>query len=121
VNYPLPSKEFPKALLAAVLFILAIFILPTLAIAVAVPTSKLGLTTGINEAFEVFFSRWGVNWLTAVFSFLVVIGALASVVTWIAGPSKGLFIAGRTGLLPPILQKKMSQVSRKEYLFHKVS
>ena len=101
-----PMKEFPKALLAAVLFILAIFILPTLAIAVAVPSDKLGLTTGINAAFEVFFSHWGVNWLTAVFSLLIVLGALASVITWIAGPSKGLFLAGKTGLLPPILQKE---------------
>ena len=34
------------------------------------------------------------------------IGAFASVVTWIAGPSRGLLAAARTGLMPPMLQKR---------------
>ncbi len=72
----------------------------------AVPPSTLGLTSGITAAFEVFFLHWHVNWLTPVLSLMVVLGALASVVTWIAGPIKGLLIAGRTGLLPVGLQKR---------------
>jgi amino acid transporter len=33
-------------------------------------------------------------------------GLSASVVTWIAGPSKGLLLAGETGVLPPVLQRR---------------
>ncbi|MGC9173268.1 amino acid permease [Athalassotoga sp.] len=101
-----PNKDYTKALLVAFGIILAVFIPPTLAVAIAVPPSKLGLTSGITAAFEVFFTHWGVNWMTPIFSLMVVLGALASVVVWIAGPSKGLLIAGRTGLLPPFLQKR---------------
>ncbi|MCW1300849.1 MAG: amino acid permease, partial [Candidatus Parvarchaeota archaeon] len=101
-----PSKDYTKALLVAFGIILAVFIPPTLAVAIAVPPAKLGLTSGITAAFEVFFEHWGVNWLTPILSLMVVLGALASVVVWIAGPSKGLLIAGRTGLLPPFLQKR---------------
>ncbi len=101
-----PNKDYTKALLVAFGIILAVFIPPTLAVAIAVPPSKLGLTSGITAAFEVFFTHWGVNWMTPILSLMVVLGALASVVVWIAGPSKGLLIAGRTGLLPPFLQKR---------------
>lgn len=101
-----PAKDYPKGILVAFFIVLLVFIPPTLAIAVAVPPSTLGLTSGITAAFEVFFLHWHVNWLTPILSLMVVLGALASVVTWIAGPSKGLLIAGRTGLLPVGLQKR---------------
>ncbi len=101
-----PAKDYPKGILVAFFIVLLIFIPPTLAIAVAVPPNTLGLTSGITAAFEVFFLHWHVNWLTPILSLMVVLGALASVVTWIAGPSKGLLIAGRTGLLPVGLQKR---------------
>jgi putative glutamate/gamma-aminobutyrate antiporter len=101
-----PTKDYTKALLVAFGIILAVFIPPTLAVAIAVPPAKLGLTSGITAAFEVFFTHWGINWMTPILSLMVVLGALASVVVWIAGPSKGLLIAGRTGLLPPFLQKR---------------
>ena len=101
-----PGKEYPRAILVASVLILAVFIVPTIAVALVVPSSQLGLTTGINLAFQGFFAHWGLNWATAVVSGMIAIGAVASVVTWIAGPSKGLLAASRTGLLPPWLQKR---------------
>lgn len=101
-----PGRGYPKAILGASLLILAIFIIPTISIALVVPSSQLGLTTGINLAFAGYFSHWGMSWATAVLSGMIAIGALASVVTWIAGPSRGLLAAARTGLLPPMLQKR---------------
>ncbi|MFJ9431410.1 amino acid permease [Streptomyces sp. NPDC101490] len=101
-----PGKGYPKAVFIAVAGILGVFILPTLAVALAVPKGELGLTTGINLAFKVFFDHWGVPWATAVVSAAIAVGALASVVTWIAGPSKGVLAAAETGLMPPWMQKR---------------
>lgn len=101
-----PGKQYPKAILIATLLILAVFIIPTLAVAVIVPAKSLGLTTGINVAFQMYFEHWSMNWMTPVVSLMIVIGALASVITWIAGPSKGVLLASRTGLLPLALQKQ---------------
>ncbi|MER5481348.1 amino acid permease [Streptomyces sp. NPDC002734] len=101
-----PGKGYPKAVFIALFGILGVFILPTIAVAVAVPKGELGLTTGINLAFKVFFDHWGISWATAVISAAISIGALASVVTWIAGPSKGVLAAAETGLMPPWLQKR---------------
>lgn len=32
-------------------------------------------------------------------------GVLAGVLTWVAGPSKGIFAVGKAGYLPPFFQK----------------
>lgn len=101
-----PGKQYPRAILLATVLILGVFIIPTIAIAAIVPPSELGLTTGIMLAFKVFFEHFGGSWLTIVFSAAIAIGALASVVTWIAGPSKGLLLAGETGVLPRWMQRR---------------
>lgn len=101
-----PGKGYPRSILIASALILGIFILPTLAIAIAVPHDKLGVTNGINLAFQNFFEAWGLTWGTPVISALIALGALASVVTWIAGPSRGLLAAAQSGLMPPLLQHR---------------
>ena len=101
-----PGRGFPKSIAISTGLILAVFILPTIAISLAVPKSELGVTNGINLAFEAYFDKWDLPWGTPVISLLIALGAFASVVTWIAGPSRGVLAAARTGLLPPVLQRR---------------
>ncbi|MFN8467849.1 MAG: APC family permease [Caldilineaceae bacterium] len=100
-----PGKNFPKAILLSTIVILLIFILPTLAISVGVPASSVNLTQGVLQAFDVFFTQLGMPWGTTVMALLIVVGILASVVTWIPGPSRGLLLVGKEGYLPTWLQK----------------
>ena len=100
-----PGRNFPKAILLSTIVILLVFILPTLAISVGVPASSVNLTQGVLQAFDVFFAHIGIPWATTVMAFLIVVGILASVVTWIPGPSKGLLMVGKEGYLPLWLQK----------------
>lgn len=104
-----PGRNFPKAIVVAVVVILIIFIFPTLAISVAVPSSSINLTQGVLQAFDVFFTQLGIPWGTTVMALLIVVGILASVVTWIPGPSRGLLMVGKRGYLPPSLQKTNKQ------------
>lgn len=99
-----PGKQFPKAILLSAIIILIVFIFPTLAISVGVDSSSINLTQGVLQAFDVFFGQLGIPWMTTVMALLIVFGILASVVTWIPGPSKGLLLVGRQGYLPPRLQ-----------------
>jgi len=101
-----PGRGFPRSIAIATVLILLVFILPTIAISVAVPSKELGVTNGINLAFQEFFDKWDLAWGTPAISLLIALGAFASVVTWIAGPSRGLLAAARTGLLPPALQRR---------------
>ena len=100
-----PGRGYTKSMLISFILILAIFIIPTLAIAIAVPAHQLGMNNGIMVAFQTFFDTWHLGWLGNVMAGMIVFGALASVVTWVAGPSRGVLDAGKTGLLPPLLQK----------------
>ena len=104
-----PAKNFPKALGLATIVILLVFIFPTLAISVGVPSSSINLTQGVLQAFDVFFSYLGIPWGTTVMALLIVVGILASVVTWIPGPSRGLLMVGKEGYLPVALQKTNKQ------------
>ena len=104
-----PGKNFPKAIGLATIVILLVFIFPTLAISVGVPSSSINLTQGVLQAFDVFFSYLGIPWGTTVMALLIVVGILASVVTWIPGPSRGLLLVGKEGYLPVALQKTNKQ------------
>lgn len=95
-----------KAILIAAILILVVFIIPTLGIAFVVSSKDLGLTTGLMVAFKTYFSHFHMGWATNIMALLIVLGAIASVITWIAGPSKGLLLASRTGLLPKGLQTR---------------
>jgi putative glutamate/gamma-aminobutyrate antiporter len=101
-----PRRGFTKAMALSMVLILLVCIPPTIAIAIAVPQNQLGFTNGINMAFQIFFNHFHMNWATYVLSGAIALGAIASVVTWVAGPSTGLLAAARTGLLPPALQKR---------------
>ncbi|MDR2347118.1 MAG: APC family permease, partial [Bifidobacteriaceae bacterium] len=101
-----PRRDYSKAMLLAFGLILAVCVLPTIAIAVIVPAKQLGFTNGIFVAFQLYLDRLGLSWAVFIVAGAVGLGAIASVVTWVAGPSTGLLAAARSGLLPPLLQRR---------------
>jgi glutamate:GABA antiporter len=105
-----PGSEFPKAMFMATGLALVIFILPALAISWVVPAHELSLTAGVMQAFSAFFSDFGIEKLVPVVALALVCASLGGMLTWLAGPSKGLVLIGRReGYLPPFLQKVNAQ------------
>ena len=101
-----PGNEFPRGIFLAMGLVLAIFILPALAISWVVPAQDLTLTAGLMQAFEAFFSYFNMSFLTPVIGLMILCASLAGMLTWLAGPSKGLLLIGRReGYLPPRFQK----------------
>ncbi|MEU4706367.1 APC family permease [Nocardia salmonicida] len=101
-----PAKEFPKAMFLAMGLVLVIFILPALAISWVVPSASLSLTAGVMQAFDAFFSHFGIGFLTPIVGIALVAAAVGGMLTWLAGPSKGLLLIGRSeGYLPPFLTR----------------
>jgi len=101
-----PGSEFPKALFMATGLVLLIFILPALAISWVVPAQELSLTAGVMQAFSEFFSHFGIERLVPIVALALVCASLGGMLTWLAGPSKGLvLIAREEGYLPPFLQQ----------------
>jgi len=100
-----PQKDYPKAIFLSVFIIFAIALLGSLSIAIVVPQSKILLTAGIMEAFEAFFTYYGIAWTMPILAILIAAGSIGMVNTWIVGPSKGLLATAEDGNLPPFFQK----------------
>ena len=101
-----PAREFPRAIFLAMGLVLLIFILPALAISWVVPAEQLSLTAGIMQAFDAVFAYFGSQWLTPIIGVMLVTASLGGMLTWLAGPSKGLLLISRQeGYLPPFLQR----------------
>jgi glutamate:GABA antiporter len=101
-----PAKEYPKSMFLAMGLVLLIFILPALAISWVVPADQLSLTAGVMQAFDAFFSYFDIGWMTPIAAVMLISASLAGMLTWLAGPSKGLLeISRQEGYLPPFLQK----------------
>jgi len=101
-----PAKEYPKSMFLAMGLVLLIFILPALAISWVVPADQTSLTAGVMQAFDAFFSYFDIGWMTPIAAVMLISASLAGMLTWLAGPSKGLLEISRSeGYLPPYLQQ----------------
>lgn len=101
-----PKKNFPKAIFIACVIIIFLCVVGSLSIAIVVPASKLSLSAGVMQAFDALFKAHGMGWATPVIAILLAYGALAMVVTWMAGPSKGVREVAKEGYLPKFMRKE---------------
>ncbi len=100
-----PSRTFPTAILLSCVVSFVALLLGGLAIAIVVPVEQLSLTAGLMDAFTAFFRAYHIEWLVPVVAGLVVLGSIGEVAAWIIGPSRGLLVTARDGVLPPFFQK----------------
>jgi glutamate:GABA antiporter len=99
-------REFPKAILLAVILVLLVFIPPTLAISVAVPSGHISLTAGVMQAFRSLLHHFGVAFLEPVVAIGLVVASISGLLDWLSGPSTGLVRIGRErGYLPRYFQR----------------
>lgn len=99
-----PKKDYPKALLISSLLILLTISLASFALAVIIPPQELDIMTGAIQVFNRFGVITGLP-IGGVFSIAMALGAVAAVVTWAIGPTKGLLAAARDGFAPKFLRK----------------
>lgn len=99
-----PKKDFPKATLLACLVLVGLYVLGTLAIAFVVPQKGIELNSGLLQAFQVFFTKFGVGWLTRPMAVLIFAGGIALLSTWMYGPARGFMRASFEGDFPKAFQ-----------------
>ncbi|MBV8371142.1 MAG: amino acid permease [Candidatus Eremiobacteraeota bacterium] len=99
-----PQRDYPKAMLLALLAISGLSIFATLAIALTVPAEKISLSGGVVQTFAVISNEFGVGWAAPVLAVLTALGALALMCAWLVGPLLSLAAVARHGMLPPIFR-----------------
>ena len=100
-----PQKQFPAAMFLAALISFALFTLGSLAVAIVTPYDQINLQAGLFVSFQQLFGHYHIGWLTNVMGLLAAFGALAGVMSWISGPSRGLLWTANDGQLPDFLKK----------------
>ncbi|MBQ2435982.1 MAG: amino acid permease [Bacteroidaceae bacterium] len=100
-----PSRNYPKAVFIGSFVTVLIFILGTYSLGIIIPKSEINLTQSLLVGFDRYFAYIRASWLSPVIAVALAFGVLAGVLTWVSGPSKGIFAVGRAGYLPPFFQK----------------
>ena len=100
-----PAKNYPKAIFIGAFITVLIFVLGTFALGVIIPQKDINLTQSLLIGFDKYFAYLHASWLSPVIAVALAFGVLASVLTWVSGPSKGIFAVGKAGYLPPFFQK----------------
>lgn len=95
-----PQRDYPRAILLAMIVIVAASILGTLAIAIIVPQQQISLVAGVMQTITAFLSAFHLSGLIPICALLVVLGAMAGMNTWLIGPSRGIWVAAEQGYLP---------------------
>ena len=103
-----PSKNYSKAIIIGSLATVAIFVLGTFALGFVIPSKDINLTQSLLIGFDNYFRYFHMSWAGPIMAIALMFGVLAGVLTWVAGPSKGIFMVGKAGYLPPFFQKTNS-------------
>lgn len=112
-----PSKNYPKAVFIGSAITVLIFVLGTYALGLIIPAKDINLTQSLLVGFDNYFNFLKASWLSPIIAVALAFGVLAGVLTWVAGPSKGIFAVGRAGYLPPFFQKTNKIGVQKNILF----
>ena len=111
-----PKRNYPIAILIVVFIGIGVNVLGSMSVASVVPREQISLVAGVMEAFTVFFAKFNLKWMIPYLAFLVAMGQMGGVSTWLAGPVKGLLETARAGDLPPFFRKVNSKGMPKNLL-----
>ena len=100
-----PSKNYPKAVFMGAIITVLIFVLGTFSLGIIIPQKDINLTQSLLVGFDNYFKFIRMSWLSPIIAIALAFGVLAGVLTWVSGPSKGIFAVGKAGYLPPFMQK----------------
>jgi len=103
------ARNFPKAMLMAVIIILITMILGSLAIVMVVPADMIQLNQGVIQAMQIFLDDYHLKWLLVPIVMMVLIGSIGELVNWMISPARGLFQATEDHFLPAFLLIKNSK------------
>ena len=111
-----PAKNYPKAVFIGAAITVIIFVLGTFALGIIIPEKDINLTQSLLVGFDNYFKYVHASWLSPIIAVALAFGVLAGVLTWVAGPSKGIFAVGKAGYLPPFFQKTNANGVQKNIL-----
>ncbi|MBS0432479.1 MAG: amino acid permease [Proteobacteria bacterium] len=100
-----PRRTIPRALLISGMVIAAIYMLNTLALMWALPSGKISIIAGINQAISQAGAAHGMLWLGPPVALLMTLAGVGGLGAWMIGTARLLFVGGMDRMLPPALAR----------------
>ncbi len=100
-----PKRAFPKSILISGIAIILLSAGAAVAISLIIPGNKLSVVTGMLDALTVFFNQFHLHYLLLVIFLLVLLGNMGSVMAWMLGCTRGMFVACQKNHVAKFLQK----------------
>lgn len=95
-----PRRTVPRAVITAAAIIVALYLVGTLSVLVAVPAGQISGLQGIMQALQVVTVRAGMAWTLPVLGLLIVINSIGGVSGWFSAVARLPFVAGLDHYLP---------------------
>lgn len=99
-----PARDFPKSVFLAIIVIVAVYALGTLAIGIIIPSDNIDLLQSLLVAYKSLWASFGLSWLGNVMALLIMIGVIGQISALVTGPATGLMAVAQSGYLPRSLQ-----------------
>ena len=105
-----PKRNYPLAMFILVALAIVLNTVGGLTVASVIPENQLSLSAGVVQTFHQlvlinFGSRY--DWITKIIALLLAVGVMAEVSAWVVGPSEGMYVAAKKGILP----KKLAETN----------
>jgi glutamate:gamma-aminobutyrate antiporter len=100
-----PKRNYPLAIIMLTVFAIVVNIVGALSIAIVIPESKINLSAGVLQTFQVLLDQYHLAWALKPVAVLLAVGTVAEVSAWVVGPAQGMFAAAKEGLLPPVFTR----------------
>jgi amino acid transporter len=100
-----PRRTIPRALLISGFVIGGIYLLNTLALMWALPSEKISIIAGVNQAITQAGAAHGMPWLGPPVALLMTLAGIGGLGAWMIGTARLLFVGGMDRLLPPALAR----------------
>jgi amino acid transporter len=95
-----PERAVPRATLVSGAIITTIYVLGTLALLVALPSSEINVITGFLQGIAAIGNKLGFEWATRPLALLITLGGLGGLMGWFTGAARMPFVAGIDHFLP---------------------
>ncbi|MCG8607264.1 APC family permease [bacterium] len=95
-----PKQAIPKAVIISGLVIVAIYILGTFALLVALPASEINIISGFLQGIASIGAKLGLGWTSNLLALLITLGGIGGLMAWFTGAARMPFVAGVDRYLP---------------------
>lgn len=102
-----PGRDYPLAMFLLMFAAIVLSSVGGMSVAMVIPKEQINLSAGVVDTFNVLISHYGAGfgWITKICAALLLMGVLAEIASWIVGPSRGMYVTAKQGILPKSFAK----------------